>query len=174
MKIIKNILLTLFVLAALVVVIGLLLPASTQVERSIVIKKAPASVFPFLNDFRKFVQWSPWTEKDKNIQFEFSGPANGVGAKMHWESASEGSGSQEIVASQPEKRVDTVLHFTQGTAEAYYLLAPEQDGTHLTWGFKMQFGYNIVRRYFGLMFDQWIGASYEQGLRKLKSQVENN
>lgn len=152
---------------------GLLLPATTHVERSVVIDRSPEQVFATLNSFERFSAWSPWAEYDPQARYTFEGPASGVGARMRWSgNRSVGSGSQEITTSEPHRRVVVALDFDGSQAQAAYLLEPEGDGTRLTWAFDTEHGMNPFKRWLGLLFDRMIGADYEKGLRKLKSLLE--
>ena len=152
---------------------GLLLPATTHVERSVVIDRSPEQVFTTLNSFERFSAWSPWAEYDPQARYTFEGPASGVGARMRWSgNRSVGSGSQEITTSEPHRRVVVALDFDGSQAQAAYLLEPEGDGTRLTWAFDTEHGMNPFKRWLGLVFDRMIGADYEKGLRKLKSLLE--
>ncbi|HJS33952.1 MAG TPA: SRPBCC family protein [Pseudoxanthomonas sp.] len=152
---------------------GLLLPATTHVERSVVIDRSPEQVFATLNSFERFSAWSPWAEYDPQARYTFEGPASGVGARMRWSgNRSVGSGSQEITTSEPHRRVVVALDFDGSQAQAAYLLEPEGDGTRLTWAFDTEHGMNPFKRWLGLVFDRMIGADYEKGLRKLKSLLE--
>jgi uncharacterized protein YndB with AHSA1/START domain len=152
---------------------GLLLPATTHVERSVVIERSPEQVFATLNSFERFSAWSPWAEYDPQAKYTFEGPASGVGARMRWSgNRSVGSGSQEITASEPHRRVVVALDFDGSQAQAAYLLEPEGNGTRLTWAFDTQHGMNPFKRWLGLLFDRMIGADYEKGLGKLKSLLE--
>ncbi|MBD9435175.1 SRPBCC family protein [Pseudoxanthomonas sp. PXM03] len=152
---------------------GLLLPATTHVERSVVIERSPEQVFATLNSFERFSAWSPWAEYDPQAKYTFEGPASGVGARMRWSgNRSVGSGSQEITTSEPHRRVVVALDFDGSQAQAAYLLDPEGNGTRLTWAFDTQHGMNPFKRWLGLLFDRMIGADYEKGLRKLKSLLE--
>ena len=152
---------------------GLLLPATTHVERSVVIDRSPEQVFATLNSFERFSAWSPWAEYDPQARYTFEGPASGVGARMRWSgNRSVGSGSQEITTSEPHRRVVVALDFDGSQAHAAYLLEPEGDGTRLTWAFDTEHGMNPFKRWLGLLFDRMIGADYEKGMRKLKSLLE--
>jgi effector-binding domain-containing protein len=176
MSVLKKTLLGLLVLVALLVLIGLFLPSTVHVERSAVIDNSPAKVFALVNGFRSFNKWSPWAERDPATEYVFEGPDDGVGAKMSWasENPQVGTGFQQITLSEPDSRVETHLDFgPQGTAEAFFLLEPTESGTHVTWGFDTDFGFNLVSRYLGLMFDNWIGADYEAGLANLESMAES-
>ena len=172
MKWVKRGLIGLAMVVVVAVTIGLLLPRSVHVERSIVIEAPPSVVFALVNDYRAFNRWSPWARIDPDTEYQFEGPASGVGARMRWDSdhPSVGSGSQEIIASEPNRRVAMALDFgAQGTATAYYDLAPQGAHTRITWGFDTDFGYDLLGRYFGLLFDRLIGADYERGLANLKA-----
>lgn len=166
---------TLLTLLILLVLIGLLLPSSAEVERSIVIDAPPGKIFPHLNGMRAFHAWSPWSRIDPDTEYRFSGPEQGVGSRMTWQSgnAQVGRGSQEITASVPEQRVETRLVFgDQGNGSAVFMLEPEGNSTRIVWQFRTEFGWDLFNRYVGLMLDTLIGTSYDKGLKELKSLVE--
>lgn len=176
MKILKRLLIGLLVVVVLLLAVGMLLPSTVHVERSTTIAAPPSTVFTLLNGFARMNDWSPWAEIDPNTTYEYSGPAQGVGAKMAWQSDHKnvGSGSQEITASQPYERIETHLDFgPQGTAEAFFDLSPEGDGTQVVWGFDTDFGLNPIGRYFGLMMEGMLGPDYEAGLANLKQLAES-
>lgn len=170
----KKLLAVLAVLAMLVVTVGLFLPSTFHIERHIVIAAPPAAVFHYLNNYRMFNHWSPWARKDPDARYSFSGPETGVGAKLGWTSKVLGNGSQEIVESEPERRVKVALDFGEmGRAAATYTLQAADHGTRVTWSFDEDFGYNLPARYFGLVLERFIGPDYELGLANLKAVVEN-
>jgi effector-binding domain-containing protein len=107
------------------------------------------------------------------MELTLDGPPQGVGAKISWKSEGEGSGTQEIIESEPFSRVKTKLDFgDQGTAFATFNLESAEGGTKVTWSFETDVGMNPVMRYMGLMFDAWVGKDYEEGLANLKALVE--
>lgn len=176
MRLIKNTLIGLVVLAVALAAIGFLLPRVVTVERSTVIAAPAEKVFGYVNSLRRANEWSPWAERDPEMKLTFDGPDEGVGAKMAWTSDNPdvGTGSQEIVESVPYERVRVALDFgDMGDGNAGFALTPEGDGTKVVWDFRTDLGSNPVARYFGLMFDRWIGADYEKGLAKLKALVES-
>ena len=152
------------------------LPEQAHVERSIIVSATPETVFPYINEFRKFNEWQPWYRRDPKMDVAYDGPEAGAGAKMTWKSdhPEVGSGTQQITASRFNESVETSLSFDgQGEAVATITLKPDAKGTVVTWGFDSQLSRNPVERYMGLMFDQWIGPDYEQGLKNLKQVVES-
>jgi effector-binding domain-containing protein/uncharacterized protein YndB with AHSA1/START domain len=176
MSALKKLAIGVLTLAIVLVGVGFLLPRSAEVERSIVIQAPPATVFAVLNGFRNFNRWSPWADLDPEARYAYTGPVQGVGAKMSWAgSDAVGSGSQEILESEPYQRIRIRLTFSgwdDADNHASYLLSSVGESTHLTWRFEGDFGTNLLGRYFGLMMDRFIGADYAKGLARLKNYVE--
>lgn len=173
--------LAVFLLAAFVVT-GYLLPKQVHVERSVTIERPAGVVFAILNGYQDFNKWSPWTGRDPQAMFVTSGPESGVGARLSWSGDPQlvGSGWQEIVASKPYERIDIRLDFdAQGVADTGFLLAPAGDETRVTWFFDSDLSEGVnqldafLARYFGLLFDRWVGGDFEQGLAQLKRYAES-
>ena len=172
----KRFLFTLMALIIIVIAVGLVLPSTARVERSIEIDAPADRIYPLISDFRQFNRWSPWLQRDPDMQITHVGPAAGRGAKMLWSSKRPdlGAGSQEIVAVKPGAMVKTLLDFgPQGTAFSSFQLQPQANGrTRVSWRFVTDFGFDLVGRYFGLWMDRLVGPDYEQGLENLKRLAE--
>jgi hypothetical protein len=94
---------------------------------------------------------------------------------MTWSSQDSrvGSGSQEIIASEPDQRVESALEFGgMGVTTSWLALKPEGTGTRVTWGLQADMGASPVGRYMGLAMDRWVGPDFEAGLKALKALVE--
>jgi len=178
MKFLKRLILLVLVLVAALVGIGYVLPDSAHVERTARVDAPPEAVFPYVNNLKRFTEWSPWAAKDPDMTQTFQGPEAGIGAQLYWESdvPEVGSGSTLIVESNPPKRVVNRLELPDLSNATYYFEIDEidetDDGSRVTWGFDTEFRGNLIGRYFGLMMDRWIGAEYERGLENLKQLVE--
>jgi len=173
--------LILFLIAAFVVT-GYLLPKQVHIERSIIIERPATMMFEILNSYRHFNKWSPWARRDPKALFTISGPDSGVGARMSWVGDPQlvGSGWQEIVASKPYEKIEIKLDFdAQGVADTGFTLIAKGDGTEITWFFDsdltkgVNFLDSFLARYFGLLFDRWVGGDYEAGLANLKEYAES-
>ena len=175
MTVLKRVLMGVVVVIILVMAVGYALPHQIHVERSIVINAPQAMVFDVLDGFKRFNEFSPWAALDPSTQYTYSGPENGVGAKMSWTSTNSrvGSGTNEIIDSTPPDFIRTRVVFgNQAPAEATFRFEPADGGTRVTWGFDCDLGANPIAHYFGLMFDKWIGSDYEKGLARLKEVME--
>lgn len=175
MRIIKRIFQIVVVLILAMVAIAFALPREVSVARSVDINATAADIFPHVNNLRATEAWSPWLERDPNVQTNYGTVAEGAGAAMSWSSdhPQVGNGSQTITESVENQRVATDLDFgTQGTAKAYFELAENGGVTNVTWGFTTDTGFNPMARWFGLMLDGFVGPDYEAGLGNLKALVE--
>ena len=154
-------------------VVGLFLPSRAIVERGTMIDANRATVFALLNDFHQVEKWSPWFDDDPNARIEFFGPRRGVGATLVWDGGIIGQGSQIITESVPYSRVVTVVDLIdQGRADVVFVVLGTAAGTEVIWSFSMDFGFNLVGRYFGLIMVGAVGDDYEAGLASLKSMAE--
>ena len=111
MKVLKRLLIAVVAILVIVIVIGLLLPRTRHVERSVEIDAPACVVFSQVNGFHNFNDWSPFMAVMPDASYAFEGPDFGVGSKITWDvpGPKPEVGSQTIVASTPYERVDVEL-----------------------------------------------------------------
>jgi uncharacterized protein YndB with AHSA1/START domain len=165
----------LVVIIALAVVISTR-PDTFQVQRSATIAAPPGVVFGYINDFRRWPQWSPWEKLDPNMQRTLSGAPSGTGASYAWLGNSKaGQGSMTITDSRPGERVVLDLHFIKpfkSNNVTEFALTPGAGGTQVTWTMK---GTNTTAtKAFSLFMnmDKLVGGDFERGLANLKTVAE--
>ena len=171
--------LTIGIVVVIIVALGIVIssrPDTFQVQRSATIAAPPGVVFGYLNDFRRWPQWSPWEKLDPNMQRTLSGAASGTGAKYAWLGNSKaGQGSMTITDSKPAERVALDLHFIKpfkSTNVTEFALAPAAAGTQVTWTMT---GTNTTATKAFSMFmnmDKLVGGDFERGLANLKAVAE--
>lgn len=175
MRILRNTLISLILLALLIGIIGFFLPSQAHVERAVVIDAPVAEVYAVLSDLTQFNRWSPWYDIDPNATYDFTGTAGTVGSTLSWSSELRevGSGSQSVVALTPDKEVCMSLDFgSGGPSDAYYRLTPTASGTQVVWAFDADLGANPYAHYFAVAMDSMLGPAYEKGLAQLKHYIE--
>jgi effector-binding domain-containing protein len=176
MALLKKIVAVLGLLLLVVVGLGMLLPKSRHLERSIQIEAPPCVVFAQVNGFKHYRYWSPFAAVMPDARYSWEGPDFGVGASMTWEvDGPQGAqGRQTIVNSDAHDRVDIELDLgPQGLAQSAFVLRPNDGGTALTWSFDTDFGLNIVNRFFGLFLERELGPLHAQGLANIKRIAED-
>jgi effector-binding domain-containing protein len=120
---------------------------------------------------RHFNDWSPFVATMPEASYSFEGPDFGVGSTISWVANGPEAdvGSQTIKTSNPYDRVDVELDLgADGEARSAYILKPDGEGTHVTWTFDTDFGYDLPGRYRGIFLDRQLGPLYAQGLVNLK------
>jgi hypothetical protein len=163
-----------------VVMIGILITASmkpntVQYERSIAINAPPKKILPHIQDFHKWLPWSPWEKLDPNMKREFMGPAQGVGAKYGWSGNNKaGQGTMEILeASNSGVKID--LRFVRpfkNDCIMYFHFTAQGNATNVRWtmdGPNLFFG-KVMGVFMNM--DKMIGKDFEKGLTDLRSEAE--
>jgi uncharacterized protein YndB with AHSA1/START domain len=173
----KKILIGIAAVLAVILLIAALKPAEMTVTRELAISASPEKLFPYINNSRKSYEWMPWSEGDSDIKIEYSGPAEGLGAKSSWEGKQMGVGNSEVVESITNQIVKTKLSYTEPFAMsqlAEISLLPTNGGTVVKWSVSGQ--NNFFFRLMGIFVDcdKMIGGEFEKGLKKLKTLAENN
>ncbi len=170
----KKLLGALLVVVIVLIGVAYMLPRDVHVQRTIVIDRPAAAVFPMVNSLRRFNDWSPWKALDPNVKITFSGPDSGVGAAMSWAGNSKvGRGNQIITDSVPDKRVNTDIDFgDMGGGKAAWVLAADGSATEVVWSLDVDLGNSPMGRYMGLFMDKAVGPDYERGLKQLKALAE--
>jgi hypothetical protein len=146
-----------------------------RVERSIDIVAPAERILPLIADFHAWTQWSPWEDRDPDMQRSYGGAASGKGATYAWQGNSKvGQGSMEILDATPQ-RVVVDLQFLKpfkAHNKAEFVLQPRGSGTHVSWA--MTGSSPLMMRVIGLFMsmDKMVGKDFEAGLAKLKSAAE--
>ena len=168
-----------FAVAALVVaaIVGAyFLPREPEVSRSIDIAAPRAAVFPLVADLRHLPAWSPQLAADPGVAVIYTGPLDGVGQTMTWESKlpQVGSGVETITAVAPDATVEMSVRRAgqKATAAWFHLVEKGAGQTTVVWGFRTDLGFNPLSRYRGLAIDGVVGPDYERGLARLKTLAE--
>ncbi len=164
----KKILIGLGIVVALLA-ICFFIPTTYSVERSIVIRANPVSIFPYINNLQRWPTWSAWnTETYPTMMYSYDGPAEGVGAISQWKEES-GDGRMVLTASDPATGVHYDLEFENGSMKSKGSITfhPADEGTKVVW----QNGGDATLL-FKPFLDGMIGPDFEKGLSKMKSLIE--
>jgi len=171
----KKILMSLAVIVVILIGASFFLPSKWHVRRSIVIAAAPEAIFPWVDNIRRWPDWTPWTEDlDPTMKRTFEGPEAGIGAKQSWQGTKMGNGTLTIIESSPPEKIVYDLNMDNGKfmAKGGFTFKPTTDGTEVTWFDSGELPGDPVSKYFGLMMDSMIGSDFEKGLQKLKLKAE--
>src|SRR3546814_10290765 len=73
-----EILISLAIVAALMLLVALVLPSSRHLSESVETNRKMTIVFDTVNSLRRFTDWNALALRDPQADFELSGPASGV------------------------------------------------------------------------------------------------
>lgn len=152
------------------VLVGVLLPGTVEVTRSVEIEAAPEAVFPLLNDLERWGEWTPWGEVESRLE----GSATGAGARRVWDDPALGSGSLTLVGSRPSSGVDYEVLVEDGAIrfEGTISVAIGGAGSVVTWTERADLGWNPLLGWTALTMDESQGRQLQEGLDRLKAAVE--
>ncbi|RUW76962.1 MAG: polyketide cyclase [Mesorhizobium sp.] len=172
-----TILIILVVIIAAVLVYAATRPNDFVVSRSASVKAPAEAIFPLINDFKRWPEWSPYEKLDPQMKRTLSGPEGGKGAAYGWESNGKaGVGRMEITNSVPSSLVSLKLDFEKpfrANNTVDFTLTLSGEATTVTWA--MRGARPFIAKLMGLFmnFDTLIGKDFEVGLANLKRATEH-
>lgn len=157
----------LVIVAVVGVVVGVIMPGSGHVERSLVVGKDMRQVYDVLANFHRYPDFTVQRKYDRNTQFTFSGKAYGPGAELSWSSNDDKVGKGKLTVATAEPSFDKVdstakeakvvwnLDNDWRGQDKHFTLAMERQGsrgqlTKITWSYDVAYGFNLVDRYSNL------------------------
>ncbi len=151
---------------ASLILVGLVLPGTWEVERSLEVSADPERVFAYVNDVSLWEAWTDWPE----TAAERFGPASGTGAGRSWNDPEIGDGLFTIVESVAGERVRYRVEVQSGSmvTEGTIDLDPVEGGTRITWRETGDFGWNPILGYVARAMDRLQGRELEVGLERLR------
>lgn len=168
----------LFVCVAGVMVYAATKPDTFRLARSTSIDAPPEAVFPLINDFRNWREWSPYENLDPRLERNYEGPTEGLGAVYAWTGNKQvGQGRMEIVESNLPDKVRIKLDFFR-PFEAHNIaefdLHNDDGATKVTWAMTGPQPFLAKLMSVFVDFDSMVGKDFEVGLENLKAVAEKS
>ena len=173
-RVVQIVVLSLLSAAAVLLVMGLILPHRYHVQRSILINAAPDSIHPWVEDFRHWPSWATWNRSDPTLEYDYAGPPFGKGATQRWRSTQSGSGSLTITYSDVRRGVWFTEQLADGITGKGSLSYAETHGvTAVTWQDEGELP-RVIGGFLRGHFEEVLGKHLEEGLARLKREVEES
>lgn len=166
-----------------IVVVAILIMASRRpdtfrVVRSATINAPPATIFPLIADFRKWIDWSPYEGRDPNLKRDFAGAPGSIGHSYAWDgNKNVGAGSMTIRDIAEPQRVSLNLDFLRpfkANNIVVFTMLPQAGGTEVSWD--MHGPTPLIGKVMHMFMDmdKMCGDDFEKGLAKLKGLAERS
>lgn len=164
-----------------VLIIGVLLfaaskPNTFRIERTGQINAPPEKVFPLIDDFHNWTQWSPWENADPSLQRTYSGAPRGVGAVYDWQGNDKvGVGRMTITDSAAPSKVILRLEFIKPFAAVNtteFTVTPSGAGSNVLW--VMHGPSSFMHKLMGTIFNMndMLAKQFDAGLANMKTAAE--
>ena len=147
-------------------------PTPYRVTRSRTIAAPAAELHARINDFHRWMDWSPWEGIDPAMERTFSGPDAGVGATYSWSGNKKaGSGTMRILESEPGRLVRIALHFEKpfrsDNTITFTVTPAGDDRATVEWAMDGEHAgiMKIMSKFMSM--DTMIGKDFEKGLAQL-------
>lgn len=169
-------LISLLICVVLFVVIGLFLPATREVSRSVETNRAMSTVNDVLSSFTRFRDWNALINHDPRMQIEVTGPESGEGATLSFRSNDRtvGEGSWKLTEFVPGERIVYALD-TPGRGKdktmtfTFERTGQRKQNVKITQTYSVDYGFDLIGRYAGMYVVDNIGEDMKLGLGKFSN-----
>ncbi len=165
-----------FLLILILGIAGYFLPTQYTIDKSITISSSPQHIHEYVGDLKNWSAWTPWKEKDPDVEITVGDKTTGIGATQNWKDK-HGGGSLIVTFWSPEKGIEYDLFFQAGKYKcksAITYTSPTNKSTKVNWTMQGDTNLPIVGGYMALFMKYTIGSMFQQGLKQLKTVVEQN
>ncbi|NUS39792.1 MAG: polyketide cyclase [Lysobacter sp.] len=173
-----EIVISLAIVAALFLVVGLVLPSHRHLSEQVETNRKVTIVYDTLNSFRRFKDWNPLVLRDPRMKVQLSGPQSGVGATLSYSSEHPqlGEGSYKITASEPGQSVTYAIENPQrgGEKKTVFVLKPTGHAgrnIQITQIYDVDYGWDLFGRYAGMYVRSHVGDDMKLGLQRLTNML---
>ena len=175
MKFLKWLLIIVLILAALVLIIPLFMPATIKVTANKEIAVSPVQVFYNVATYTDRGKWDPWLEMEPDAEWKGESKPDYVGSLFTWNGEKFGSGQEMVDSVVFGEYIGANIRFgddPKGSLVEWNLEKTEA-GTSTSWSFTADAKYPVGRLMMGIMKGS-LQSSFDKGLENLKSYLESN
>ena len=161
---IKCVLLLLLVLA----LVGLILPQSYSVNKTIEINANLKVIKPLITDFSQWQKWSPWEKVDPSIRFTLGEPSSGLGAHQSWK-GKWGYGEMIITSVSQNKVSFNILLNAEHIIRGTFNLSEQNGIVTLICNIKGQTTAPLISGYTAILSEYVLSNTVSLGLNNLQT-----
>ena len=173
MKILKGIGFLILAIIALYIILGFVGPSNYKVERERLIDASPNAVWGQISDFNAWENWSPWKERDPNMDNTIKGTPATIGHSNTWSGDPEtsGDGSMTLSGISENKSLTYDLNFTspwEMHSTGGFNLTEKDGKTLVIWYDQGDIPFAQRPMMLFMDLDQMMGPDFERGLEKIE------
>ena len=151
-----EIIVSLIIVCLLAVLVAVFLPSTGHIERVTEVSNPLRQVYDTIDGFGRFPEYSSLRTYDPTVKMTRSGPAEGVGAKVAWDTSYQqvGNGSLTITEVADDSQVKmAVENDWMGANKTFTMdLEPGSKGktVRIKMSYDVDYGWNLIWRFAGL------------------------
>ena len=151
-----EIIVSLIIVGLIAVLVAVFLPSSGHIERVTEVSNPLRQVYDTIDGFGRYPEYSALRTYDPAVKMTRSGPTEGVGAKVAWETSYQqvGNGSLTITEVADDSQVKmAVENDWMGANKTFTMnLEPGSKGktVRVTMSYDVDYGWNLIWRFAGL------------------------
>lgn len=175
LKIILGLIVLLAVIWGILTMVG---PKNYRVERTKDIAANDSVLYSMVGKFANWQYWSPWKEKDPDVNYTLDGEDGVVGTKYSWSGGNpdvSGVGYMIIKEANPNKNFNYELHFTEpwemSSHGGFQIERKDSNLCTLSWYDEGDIPASQRAFMVFMNLDNMIGPDFERGLFKIDSLV---
>jgi len=173
MRVLKILLGLLFLLAIVLLVVGLTTPKQLEVSKTIEMNAPVDKVFNQVNNLKNWENWSPWYKMEPTMDLTYSNNPVGENSWYKWKGEKTMEGQLTITKVVPNQRIETAIDFKEmGKSTGYWDFKSKGNTTEVTWGMKADAeGNPFAKAMMRLFFPMQMNKSFDDGLTNMKEVV---
>ncbi|WP_425355714.1 hypothetical protein [Pseudoalteromonas aliena] len=172
-KLLKKLLQFTFAVLLISIILGLILPQSYSVDKTIQINSSQNTIRVLVGDFKQWHKWSPWQQISPSTTFIISEPSAGVGAYQSWESM-WGFGEMTITAMSGSEITFNVLLNEENIIKGTLSFVNNSKALTVTCQIKGQATNALFSGYVAFITQYILNNAVTLGLNNLKATAQLN
>lgn len=116
-------------------VVGKQLPSKWEIEKAVLVRATPEQIYPLLEDLHQWELWSNWCSEQEDMELEYKGAAQGMGAAMIW-TTSRLQGQFTLTRCQSPNEIQYHLDINRGKftlTGTLFLSVTDAEFTQVAW-----------------------------------------
>lgn len=176
MKILRFIVILVLILGAAFLAICAFSPKEVTMERSTVIDAPKSVVWPQIQYFKNWPNWSPWKEMDSAMKVTVTDNDGQKGSSYHWVGDPKRTGEGEMENTGiTDNEMKFNVHFVkpfEASSDGWLKMADEAGKVKVTWGYHAKYGFIASGIMTVMGMGKELAKSFDRGLELMKKYCE--
>lgn len=160
-------------------VLGLVMPRSYEVRKTITLNASPAQVKAWVWHLNTWPKWVAWQSLDSQTSFSYSKKMTGVGAHLNWQGKHNSQGELTITALNNQQLSYQILNNSQHLSHGTIVLTPimnknstQKQHVQLTWHHQGENTTAVLAPYIAWFYSRNLENTLVHSLNNLATQLE--